>query len=242
MFGRQSSETLVGVKTSELALGTIRFYDWKPSPFCFKVRAVLDYKKLEYRTVDPIGGYFTLRRRGRIGKVPALDIDGEFVVDSTDIAHELERRFPLPAILPSAALELARCHVLEDWADEALYFIGLYYQWIEPDGRKMVPKAFPGLSGKIAYLLLSRVIRRQLRGHGTLRKPPDHVRGDMQRNLDAIEDLLRPGPFLLGVRPYLCDFALLGQLVYLARTPVGGKALEGREAIAGFRARMKALR
>ena len=76
----------------------IRLFDWGPSPFCLKVRAILDHKQVEYERRNVLGpALVELWRRGRIGKVPALEIDGALVCDSTDIAHELERRFPDPA-------------------------------------------------------------------------------------------------------------------------------------------------
>jgi glutathione S-transferase len=52
--------------------------------------------------------------------------------------------------------------------------------------------------------------------------------------------LLSPGPFVFGERPYLCDFALWGQLAYLNRTPVGGQALNGRRRIIAFLRRLGA--
>ena len=84
----------------------LRLYDWGASPFCMKIRGILDYKDLPYERVMVLGRpLLELWRRGRIGKVPALDIDGELVCDSTDIAHVLERRFPTPPILPATARE-----------------------------------------------------------------------------------------------------------------------------------------
>lgn len=221
----------------------IVFYDWAPSPFCFKVRAILDYKGIAYKKVNPLGtNALKIRREGKVGKVPAIEIDGEMLIDSTDIVYELERRFTGPPVIPADAYDRARCHALEDWADESLYFIGLYYQWIEPEGRKLVPFAFgKSLMGRLTYQYYSRLIARQLRGQGTLRKPAEHVHRDLTRHIEAISSLLAPQPFLLGERPYLCDFALLGQLVYLARTPVGGRLLAGHGQIDAFRARMKGL-
>jgi protein TonB len=42
------------------------------------------------------------------------------------------------------------------------------------------------------------------------------------------------GDYLLGERPFLCDFALWGQLTYLRRTPVGGSEMAGRSATSAF--------
>ena len=220
-------------------------YDWGPSPFCLKVRAILDHKRIPYRRVNALGKpILDVRRRGKIGKLPALEIDGELICDSTDIAYELERRVPEPAILPSDPRERALCHALEDWADESLYFVGLYFQWWDPAGLALVPQAFgQGAVGRVAFAAFRRVIHRQLRGQGTARKPADHVRRDLDRHLDACDALYAGRSFALDTPgPMLCDFALLGQLRYLARTPVGGPAVAARPAVTGFLDRMRALR
>ncbi len=219
-------------------------YDWGPSPFCLKVRAILDYKRIAYQRVNALGRpILDVRRRGKIGKLPAVEIDGELVCDSTDIALELERRVPRPAILPADPRERALCHALEDWADESIYFVGLYFQWIDPAGLAMVPQAFGrGPLGKVAFEVFLRRIRRQVRGQGTSRKPDAHVRADLARHLDAAGALLAPGRFLLGEAPALCDFALMSQLVYLSRTPVGKPHIEERAPLVAYLAAMKALR
>jgi glutathione S-transferase len=222
----------------------IRLFDWGPSPFCLKVRAILDHKQVPYERINVMGRpLLELRRRGGIGKVPALEIDGSLVCDSTDIAHELERRFPHPAILPSGERERGLCHALEDWADEAIYFVGLYFQWIEPAGKALAPRAFGrGPLGRAAIRYSSRLIRRQALGQGIGRKPEEMVRADLERQLDAATALVVPGPFLLGAEPLLCDFALMSQLVYLSRTPVGGARVQARPDLGAYLDRMKQLR
>jgi glutathione S-transferase len=223
-------------------MAKVRLYDWGPSPFCLKVRAVLDYKGIEYERINVLGSFLDFRRRSQTGKVPALELDGELIHDSTDIVLALEARFPNRPVIPSDPYDGAICHVIEDWADEALYFINLYYQWVEPDGRKLVGKAFRGPLGRIARAFYQRRILRQLQGQGTLRKTPEHIRNDLDRELDAIDALLAERKFLLGERPFLCDFALAAQLVYLERTPVGSRALAGRAPSLAFMARMKVWR
>jgi glutathione S-transferase len=213
---------------------SIIFYDWPYSPFCMKVQAILDYKRLEYERISPLAARATLSRRGT-GKVPAVEIDGAFVTDSTDIAHALEERFPDPPIIPKGRHDRAVAHVIEDWADESLYFIGLYYRWYDKAGRAEIPAKFgKSLKGRLIYRFYLRRILRQLKGQGTLRKSPQHVQRDLERSLGAVEDLLNPGPYIFGERPYLCDFALWGQLEYLRRTPAGGRMLKGRTRTVEF--------
>jgi glutathione S-transferase len=205
-----------------------------------KVRAILDHKRLKYRSVNPLAARGLLKRRGT-GKVPAVEVDGLFITDSTDIALALDERFPEPPLFPSSARQRGLCHALEDWADESLYFSGLYYRWIEEEGRKPVAGVFgSSLKGRIAYLYYSRLITRQLAGQGTLRKSREHLRADLERNLDAVEQMLDPGPYVLGDEPFLCDFALWGQLSYLNRTPVGRRAISNRRLVAAYVVRTSA--
>jgi glutathione S-transferase len=218
----------------------ILFYDWPYSPFCMKVRAILDYKDVEYETVSPLAARGTLSRRGT-GKVPALAIADQFITDSTDIAYAIDERFPDPPLIPNDRRERALCHAIEDWADESLYFIGLYYRWYDKAGRAEIPGKFGrSLKGRLIYRFYLQRILKQIRGQGTLRKSPAHVQRDLERNLDAIEGLLTPGPYVFGDQPYLCDFALWGQLEYLRRTPAGGRALRGRARTVAFIKRVAA--
>jgi glutathione S-transferase len=216
-------------------MAALLFYDWPYSPFCMKVRAILAYKRLEYETVNPLAHINEISRRGKVGKVPALEIDGELIVDSTDIAYALDARFPDPPLLPQSSHERGIVHAVEEWADESLYFIGLYYRWYEAEGRKPVASVFGrSLKGRIAYLFYLRRILGQLRGQGTLRKLPEHIARDLDRHLDAAEAVLTPGPYVLGDQPQLCDFALWGQLNYLSRTPVGAATIGKRPRIRKF--------
>lgn len=213
----------------------IVFYDWPYSPFCMKVRAILDYKGIEYRSVNPLKHLREIARRGKVGKLPALEIDGELIVDSTDIAYSLDKHFPEPPLLPHAVRERGLVHAIEDWADESLYFIGLYYRWFDSEGRKPVARVFgKSLRGRLLYRFYLRRILGQLRGQGTLRKPPEHVARDLDRHLNAVEGLLTPGPYVLGPKPYLCDFALWSQLNYLSLTPVGAALIGKRPILTAF--------
>jgi glutathione S-transferase len=207
-----------------------------------KVRAILDYKGADYQAVNPLAARSTLTKRGT-GKVPAIEIDGAFITDSTDIAYALDERFPQPSLFPPDPRERGICHAVEDWADESLYFLGLFYRWFEAEGRKPVASVFgASLKGRLAYNYYLRLMLRQLRGQGTLRKDPGQVKRDLERQLEAVEGLLTPGPYVLGNKPYLCDFALWGQLNYLNRTPFGRAAIKERTNIVAFIANVGALR
>ena len=222
----------------------LRLFDWAPSPFCLKVRSLLKYKGLEFERVGVLGpSLLEFLRRSGVRKVPALDIDGRLVVDSTDIAHELERLFPEPAVLPADERLRGLSHALEDWSDEALYFIGLHFQWRDPRGRPMVRQAFGATpQGLLARWFYQRRIAAQLRGQGTGRKSHGQIVNDLRRELSALTGMLGDSPFLLGTRPYLCDFAVNAQLVYLSRPPGSAGILAGYPVLGEYMERMKSLR
>lgn len=221
----------------------IRLFDWAPSPFCMKIRTLLNYKGVQYKKVAVLGpSLMELLRRSNVRKVPALDIDGRMLIDSTDIAHELERMFPEPAVLPADLRLQGLSHALEDWSDESLYFLGLYFQWIEPRGKPMVRKAFGATPlGIAARLFYQRRIAAQLRGQGTGRKALSHITADLRREFDSLTAILADQPFLLGDKPYLCDFAVNAQLVYMSRPPGSAEILREYSLLGAYMERMKAL-
>lgn len=224
----------------------LRLYDFSASPFCIKVRSILDHKKLGYERIDASNPsvMLSLKRKGGIGKVPALEIGNRLVCDSTNIAYAIEELAPEPPLVPSDPIMRAHCHLLEDWADESLYWLGVYFRWWDPAGRAGAPAIFPkGFMGKsVVPRIVERVARKQLIGQGTGRKPPETVAADLDRSLDHLKLLLGANPFLLGDRPWLCDFAVNGQLVYLSRTPHGRLSIDARPELGAYLERMKALR
>ena len=126
---------------------------------------------------------------------------------------------------------------------EALYFLGLYFQWIEPRGKPMVGKAFGSSPlGIGARLFYQRRIAAQLRGQGTGRKALGHITADLNREFASLTAVLANQPFLLGDRPYLCDFAINAQLVYMSRPAGSAEVLRQYGTLAAYMERMKALR
>lgn len=219
------------------------FWDFPSSPFCVKVRSILHFKGLTFEAVDALKPrrWRELRRRG-IGKVPALEIDGRFVTDSTDIAHELDRLYPQHPVLPADRRHRAACHMLEEWADEGLYFIGLYYLWLHPEARGGMAEHFGrDWLGRLAYRLYLRRIRAQVRGQGTGRKSAEAVERDLVRHLDAAEAMLEGRRFLLGDEPLLADFALFGQLTLLLAAPASAVRLQQRASLMRYVDRMRLL-
>ena len=99
-------------------------YDLTDSPFCAKARMCLQVKGIPYRRITlTVGKLRELRQVNPLGKVPVLLDRGRPVADSSTIARHLEAQHPEPPLLPADPAARAYASLLEDWADESLYFV-----------------------------------------------------------------------------------------------------------------------
>jgi glutathione S-transferase len=204
-------------------------YQFVTSPFCSKVRKILDYKGLDYQIVevDYVERKELIAASGQI-MVPALrlenvqedvrnDVGGEgggveTVVDSDRIAMRLEEVCPEPTILParSRGLHLALTRYIDSELEEALFCAAV------PDEEKYFARQGAD------RLAMFRFIRDRKYGAGFC----DRMEREHEANMVRVREVLEPfemalehGAFLLG-GPGLADFALYGQLHFLALTGV----------------------
>lgn len=99
----------------------LTLYDNPFSPFTRKVRMVLRFKGLEFRSIDALA----TREHERLtavnprAEVPALVDGGVTVSNSSDIVAYLEDRFPSPAVLPATPELRALARTWQRIADTA---------------------------------------------------------------------------------------------------------------------------
>jgi maleylacetoacetate isomerase len=89
---------------------------WRSSS-AYRVRIALELKGVRYRNeaVNLLAGEQRSeahRARNPSGYVPALEVDGAFLVESVAILEWLEEAFPNPPLLPRAALDRAHVRAL----------------------------------------------------------------------------------------------------------------------------------
>jgi glutathione S-transferase len=195
-------------------------YQFATSPFCAKVRKILDYKGVDYEIVeiDYVERKELVAASGQI-MVPALRLDGmaedngaEVIVDSERIAARLEELYPEPTILPPRwrGLHLALACYVDTGVEDALF-------------RYAVPDEAACFARQGAdHLAFFRYIRDRKYGAGFC----DRMEREREANLARVREVLAPfeqalahGAFLLGPAG-LADFALYGQLHLLALTGV----------------------
>lgn len=189
-----------------------RLYQFLTSPFCAKVRKVLDFKDVEYEIVevDYLERKELLIASGQM-TVPALTLaSGETIVDSARIVRRLEELYPEPTLLPPSWSGMHQ--VLADYIDtqleDALFGASI------PD--------------KIAFFRRQgrdreawwRMVRDRKYGAGFVdRMIAEHGAQETRARqaLLPFEQALADRAFLLG-RIGLADFALYGQLYNFAFT------------------------
>ena len=196
-------------------------YQFVTSPFCSKVRKILDYKGLDYQIVevDYVERKELIAASGQI-VVPALrleDVAGEggrveTVVDSDRIAMRLEELCPEPTILPlrSRGLHLALTRYIDAEVEEALFCAAV------PDEVEYFARQGAD------HVALFRFIRDRKYGARFC----ERMERERETNFIRVREVLEPfemalehGAFLLGGAG-LADFALYGQLHFLALTGV----------------------
>jgi glutathione S-transferase len=218
----------------------LTLYQFEISPFCDKVRRVLNLKRVPYETreVGLIEAQLGYRKINPTGKVPALADGGEIVCDSTDIAYFLEERYPDPPLVPRDPRERALVHVLEDWADESLYFIEMRLRFgIAHNRARTAPKLLAhenAVVKAIAPWILPRAIQGQTNAQGIGRKSDAQVVKELGRHLDALAGLLGGGDYLAGGALTLADIAVYVQLYAIRDADEGAAAIAARPEIGRF--------
>jgi glutathione S-transferase len=189
-----------------------KLYQFLTSPFCAKVRKVLDFKDVDHEIVevDYLERKELLLASGQL-MVPVLALaSGETIVDSGRIVRRLEELYPEPTILPPSWSGMHQ--VLADYIDTQLE---------DPLFRASIPDkvAFFRRQGRDREALW-RMVREQKYGAGFVDQMiADHVaqQSRARQALQPFEQALADRAFLLG-RIGLADFALYGQLYSLAFT------------------------
>jgi glutathione S-transferase len=196
------------------------------SNFNEKVRWALDYKGVAHvrrslLPMEPRALLLSLR-----GTLPVLDLDDERLVDSTVIVEALERRYPEPALYPTAVGERQRALELEDFFDEQAghelrraVFYELrgdrdYVSALLTTGRgattRRVYRALMSLPGSMVYT------KRRYRFYAA---DAERARGMVTTALDRIVAELQPSGYLVGSEFTVADLTAAALLFPLAWPP-----------------------
>ncbi|MGB3670720.1 MAG: glutathione S-transferase family protein [Phormidesmis sp.] len=230
----------------------LELYQFEASHYSEKVRLVLDYKQLPYKTIEvsPGIGQIDLYRLSGQRQVPVLKDGAEIVPDSTAIARYLDSKYPERPVIPADAKQKGLCLMMEAWADESIglnarkVMIGAFNQ--HPNFRtallpistpELVKNAVSSVPGDLLSLLGSGV------GFGgdAVKTATEILRQD----LEALCLILSEQPYLCGEEPTLADFAVAGLSMYVKfpstlyldlPAGIGGKGVPGLADAPEFKA------
>ncbi|GLR25076.1 glutathione binding-like protein [Limnobacter litoralis] len=192
------------------------------SYFTGKLEMYLRNKGIAYDLIEMDTGDF--KRCGLLTGVAQMPqvkwCEGQWLSDTTLIIEFLEKQFTETTItLNDPALQFM-AELIEDFGDEWLWRPALYYRWAKTrDAKLMGDRLAAGMMRDIPaphfvrrFAITNRQKMHFLRRDGVNRQTAKRIEEHYLESLAAIEDLLKENPFLLGQRPTLADYGLLGPM------------------------------
>lgn len=217
----QASASAITAQTGEILLYRFGPFLGTPdaSPFVIKAMLLLKLAGLRYRPVA--GNPMTAPRR----LLPFIRDEGVTVTDSTLIRWHIERKYGVAFDAALDPRQRALAWAVERMCEDHLYFALLALRWIDDDnfrdglGRHMFA-AVPLAVRPLAKVVLRRMNRKRLAGHGLAR----HDTGDLERlamrDLDALAALVGDQRYLGGDTPCAADATLFGILTAIITPPL----------------------
>ena len=125
------------------------------SPFVEKVVRALSLKGIAFRLEEPRSPRDFARWNPQTRKMPAVTLDGQHLYDSTFIIRRLDELVPAPPLLSPDGLTAAKQRLLEDWADESLYWYGMALRWSPKNEAASARQILAGLPAAIRAIARS---------------------------------------------------------------------------------------
>lgn len=206
-------------------------YGWHLSYFAGKVRCYLAYKGIPF--VDQPVDFYTLTRRIKreTGEVvmPVLRTpEDEWIQDSSVIIDRMEQRFPERPVVPQSPVQRFASYLFEAWGDEWWMPIAMHTRWSYPEnfelfehdaGSALLP-GFPKFMQRMAVARVARLLRSYLPSVGVRPEQFEVMHSWTNQMLDHLDHHFAQLPYLLGGRPTLADYGLVGTMYgHLGRDP-----------------------
>lgn len=211
-------------------------HHYPTSPFGEKVRLMLGYKKLAWKSVTipmimPKPEVVALT--GGYRKTPMLQLGADIYCDTALIADVLEHLQPEPSLYPEPSKGMGR--TLAQWADTTLFFTAMGYNF-QPPG---VAQLFAGAPPEAAKAFAA---DRQAMRSGAPRMAAADATAAYKSYLRRLSDMLDDWPFLLGTEPSIADFSAYHPLWFTrTRTPAMAGVLNATPAVLEWMDRMAAM-
>ncbi len=201
-----------------------------------KVRAYLRYKDIPFEEVPASQKVYleTILPRTGVAMIPVLISPDDIVVqDTSDIIDFLEARFSEPTIYPDTPRQGTVARLFELYGDEWLVIPAMHYRWAFNEqemflefGRGSLPDASEEEQVKVGEER-SRPFRGAQPILGITPATIPAIEASYEQFLRDLDAHFSVHPYLLGTRPCIGDFGLMGPLyAHLYRDTESGKIMK----------------
>jgi glutathione S-transferase len=220
-----------GKKMADLIL-----HHYPTSPFAEKVRLILGYKKLGWKSVlipavMPKPDVVALT--GGYRKTPVLQVGADIYCDSALICDVLEHVQPEPTLYPPHLKGVSR--VFAQWADTTLFWAAMAYNL----GPRGAAHMFADTGPEVARAFSED--RKAMSGNMVRLRPADATAA-YRSYLRRIAHMAEEHDFLFGIAPCVADFAAYHPLWFTrTRVPVVADIMDATPAVAEWMDRMATI-
>ena len=217
-------------------MNTPILHHYHTSPFSEKVRLVLGYKNLAWRSVlvpSIMPKPDVLALTGGYRKTPFLQIGADVYCDTELMCEVLEHLQPEPTMYPEATKGVAR--VLAQWADTTLFWAAMAYNLSPKGAAAMFADAPPEVAKAFSA-------DRAAMSAGLTRSRPGDATAAYKSYLRRLAHMLDQQDFLLGSTPCVADFAAYHPLWFTrTRVRVMADILQATPSVLAWMDRMAAI-
>ena len=211
-------------------------HHYASSPFSEKVRLVLGYKGLGWKSVVVpriMPKPDVLALTGGYRKTPFLQIGADVYCDTALMCEVLDHLQPAPTLYPEASKGVAR--VLAQWADSTLFWAAMAYNLGPKGAAHLFADAPPEAAKAFAA-------DRGAMSAGMTRSRPADATASYKSYLRRLAHMLDQNDFLLGSAPCVADFAAYHPLWFTRKVvPVMADILQATPSVLAWMDRMAAL-
>lgn len=211
-------------------------HHYPTSPFSEKIRLILGYKQLAWKSViipSIMPKPDAVALTGGYRKVPFMQIGADIYCDTALICDVLEHLQPAPTLYPEPGKGLAR--TIAQWADEILFWAAMAHNLGPKGAAHMFGAAPPDVARAFGE-------DRKAMRIGIPRQRPADAAAAYKSYLRRLSDMLDDQPFLLGQVPCIADFAAYHPLWFTrVCTPVVADILDHTPAVMDWMDRMRAI-
>jgi glutathione S-transferase len=217
-------------------MADIILHHYPTSPFSEKIRLVMGYKKLAWKSViipNIMPKPDVIALTGGYRKTPFMQMGADIYCDSALICDVLEQRNPTPTLYPQGIQGVAR--ITAQWADTTLFWAAMGYN-LSPKG---VAHMFGGAPPEVAKAFGE---DRGKMTTGMTRLRPGDASAAYKSYLRRLANMLEGSTFLLGAAPTVADFAAYHPLWFSrVRVPEMAGILDATPGVLAWMDRMAAL-